>query len=126
TFPVLADVSGVVINKRVNLGDYVERGMALYDIADLSVVWVLFDLYERDLQWVKAGDVILFTVQSLPGESFEGKVSFVDPVINPATRAASARIEVNNNKNKLKPEMLVTGVVKSKLSGDGKSIVVPE
>src|SRR5690606_9257933 len=55
-FPVLADVSGVVLTKRVNLGDYVQKGQSLFKIADLSKVCVLYDVYESDMQWIKKGD----------------------------------------------------------------------
>lgn len=70
-FSITADVSGVVTEKKANLGDYVDRGIALYEIADLSSVWVLFDVYEADMAWVKKGDKVNYTIASLPGESFE-------------------------------------------------------
>lgn len=94
--PILADISGYVTEKKVNLGDYVMKGMAIYEIANLNNVWILFDVYESDMAWVKKGDAVNFTVQSLPGESFKGKISFIDPVINPMTRVAKARVEVTN------------------------------
>lgn len=125
-FPVVADVSGIVIDKRVNLGDYVERGKPLYDIADLSQVWVLFDVYESDMPWVRKGDRVSFTVPSFPGETFGGTITFIDPVIDPQTRTASARVEVKNLQNKLKPEMLVSGVVKSQLKSTTSSLIVPK
>jgi len=75
-FPILADVSGIVTAKKVELGDYVERGMPLMKIADLSSVWILFDVYESDIPWVKVGDKVSYTIQSLPGETFEGSISF--------------------------------------------------
>lgn len=125
-FSVLADVSGIVTEKRVNLGDYVERGKPLYEIADLSTVWVLFEVYESDLAWVKVGDDISFTVPSLPGEMFEGKVVFVDPILNPTTRVATARVEVPNQKGVLKPEMFVNGVMRSQTKNDTRNITVPK
>lgn len=112
-FSIQADVSGVVTNKNVELGDYVERGMALYEIADLSKLWVLFDVYESQMAWVKEGSEITFTVNSLPGETFEGTISFIDPLLNPQTRVASARVEVNNKEGKLKPEMFASGTVQA-------------
>src|SRR5690606_10310658 len=95
-FEVLADVSGYVISRKVNLGDYVKLGQTIYEIADLSRVWVFFDVYEQDLPWVKKGDNVSFTIQSLPGEQFEGKISWIDPVIDPKTRVAKARVEMAN------------------------------
>jgi len=126
-FPISADVSGIVTAKKVELGDYVERGMPLYEIADLSSVWILFDVYESDIPWVKVGDKVSYTIQSLPGETFEGTISFLDPMINPQTRVATARIEVKNATDKLKPEMFASGIVKNNISIKGTSeIVIPK
>jgi Cu(I)/Ag(I) efflux system membrane fusion protein len=124
--PILANFSGYVTEKMVNLGDYVNRGEPIYQIADLSKVWVLFDVYESELQWIKKGDQIEFTVPSLPGETFTGKLSFIDPMINPQTRVAKARLEVSNSNLKFKPEMFVSGKVESKGSSKDNSIVVPK
>lgn len=124
-FPILADVSGIVLEKKVNLGDYLMRGMPLYDIADLSRVWVLFDVYESDIPWTKVGSTVDFTIQSLPGENFKGKITFIGPVINPVTRVATARVEVSNPGGKLKPEMFASGLVKTRLESQGESLMAP-
>ena len=73
--------------------------MTVLEVADLSKVWVLFDVYESDMNWIKVGDKVSFTVQSIPGEKFEGTLAFVDPIINPQTRVAKARIEFVNVNN---------------------------
>lgn len=125
-FPILADVSGIVLEKKVNLGDYVMRGMPLYDVVDLSRVWVLFDVYESDIPWAKVGSTVDFTIQSLPGENFKGKITFIDPVIDPMTRVAKARVEVSNPGGKLKPEMFATGIIKTKLASKKDQLVVPK
>lgn len=126
-FSIHADVNGIVTEKMVDLGDYVERGMPIYEISDLSKVWVLFDLYESELAWIKEGSEIEYTVNSLPGETFTGKISFIDPLINPQTRVASARVEVSNKDGRLKPEMFVSGIVKNKIGKvDSKEIVIPK
>ena len=125
TFDVRADVSGYVTAKKVNAGDYIRRGEAIYEIADLSRVWILFDVYESDLSWIKKGDKVTFTVESLPGETFEGTIDFVDPVINPKTRVAKARVVKSNPGLKLKPEMFVSGKVEAKLP-QTDAVVVPK
>ncbi|MFZ2900175.1 MAG: efflux RND transporter periplasmic adaptor subunit [Saprospiraceae bacterium] len=125
-FPILADVSGIVLEKKVNLGDYVMRGMPLYDIVDLSRVWVLFDVYESDMPWAKVGSTVEFTIQSLPGEHFKGKITFIDPVIDPMTRVAKARVEVSNPGGKLKPEMFASGTIKTQLAVKKDQLVVPK
>ena len=114
-FSIRADVNGIVTEKMVDLGDYVERGMPIYEISDLSKVWVLFDLYEGALSWVKEGSKVEYTINSLPGETFEGTISFIDPLLDPQTRVATARVEVDNRDGRLKPEMFASGVVKNNL-----------
>lgn len=124
-FPILADINGVVTSKRVNVGDYIKTGASLFEIADLSKVWILFDVYESDMEWVKVGNEIEYTVQSLPSSKFKGEVTFVDPVINPKTRVAKARLVVSN-KVDLKPEMFVTGTLSNPISKSKKVIVIPK
>ncbi len=124
--PVYAEKSGYVNRKMVDLGDYIKQGASLYTISDLSSVWVLFDIYESDIQWVKKGAQIEFTVSSLPGETFSGKVVYIDPVVDPASRVAKARIEIRNPEMKLKPEMLASGVFESGSIGDEKSLTIPK
>lgn len=124
-FTITADVNGVVTEKLVAIGDYVERGMPLYEIADLSKMWVLFDIYERTMGTVNVGDTIAFTVASLPGETFKGAVDFIDPLIDRQTRVATARVEVENAKGKLKPEMFVSGVLTNSTEENGSRLTIP-
>lgn len=126
TFNIQADASGYVTKKMVNTGDYVRRGEAIYEIADLSKIWVLFDVYESDMGWIKKGDKVEFTVASLPGESFSGTISFLDPVIDPKTRVAKARVAAANPGLKLKPEMFVSGTVQAQLPKKTDAVVVPK
>jgi len=126
TFDVRADISGYVTEKMVNTGDYIRRGETIYEIADLSKVWVLFDVYESDIGWIKKGDKVEFTVTSLPGETFTGTISFLDPVIDPKTRVAKARVATTNAALELKPEMFVSGIVKAQLPKKSDAVVVPK
>ncbi len=126
TLTIQADGSGYVIKKMVNPGDYVSRGQTIYQIADLSRVWVLFDVYESDLPWIKKGDKVEFTVASLPGETFTGKLSFLDPVIDPKTRVAKARVAIDNPGLKFKPEMFVSGTVRAQLPKKSNAVVIPK
>lgn len=125
-FPVYADVSGYIIKKNVELGDYLQKGQTLYDVADLSNVWVLFEIYESDMSWVKKGDKINYTVASFPGETFSGTIAFIDPFINPMTRIAKARVEVANSGLKFKPEMFATGTLKTQISTNKSTLSVPK
>jgi len=120
-----ATTSGIVTARRINMGDYVSAGTVLYEVSDLSRVWILFDAYESDLPFLKNGDQIDFTIQALPGTSFSGKIKFIDPVIDPVNRVAKVRVEIGNPGGKLKPEMFATGIVKSNLAEYKDMLVIP-
>lgn len=125
-FDVLSPITGTVTMRHVAIGDYVQEGSPLFEVIDLSRVWVIFDAYESDLPWIKIGDKINFTIKSIPGEAFEGKVTFIDPVINQMTRVAGVRAELNNTRDILKPQMLASGILRTKLPGSGDQLVVPK
>jgi Cu(I)/Ag(I) efflux system membrane fusion protein len=125
-FNVYADQSGVVMRRNISKGDYVNKGNVLFEIADLSNVWIFLDAYESDLPFMKVGQKISFTVASIPGKEFASSISFIDPLINPQTRTAAVRAELNNPQQILKPEMFVKGKIKANLSVGKKSIVIPK
>jgi Cu(I)/Ag(I) efflux system membrane fusion protein len=125
-FPILADVSGIVLDKKVKVGDYIRKGQSIYEIADLTTVWVLLDVYESDLAWVNLGDELQFTAQAMPGEIFKGKVAFIDPVIDPKSRVASIRVEVANPGMRFKPGMFVIGNLETTIHEGEELIIVPK
>ncbi len=126
SFPILSDFSGYITEIKIKQGDYVQKGTPFFEISNLSNVWIVFELYESDLSFVKIGDKINYEIQALPGETFEGKISFIDPIINPETRVLKARIDVNNYSMKLKPEMFVLGTLKSDLTNISDQITIPK
>jgi membrane fusion protein, copper/silver efflux system len=129
---VYSDITGVIINRNVSTGDYVNRGSVLFEAAELSSIWIILDAYENDLAWIKTGSKINFTVASIPGKEFSSTITFVDPLINPQTRTVSVRAEANNPGMILKPEMFVKATIKvqSNISKGNserdKSLVVPK
>lgn len=125
-FDVLSPISGTVTMRHVALGDYVKEGSALFEVINLRHVWVMFDAYESDLPWIKMGDKIRFNIKSIPGEEFEGTVTFIDPVINQMSRVAGVRAELDNPKDLLKPQMLTSGILRTMLPGSGDELVVPK
>ncbi len=125
-FDVLSPISGTVMMRHVSLGDYIKEGSALFQITDLSKVWVLFDAYESDLPWIRKGDKVGFTIQSIPGKYFEGNISFIDPFIDPITRIAKIRIELPNRELNLKPEMFVNGEIQSTTANNTNEILIPK
>ena len=126
TIEVVSNTNGIVTARRVNTGDYVSQGTVLFDIADLSKVWVMFDAYESDLQFLNKGEKVSFTLQALPGNNYTGNIVFIDPVIDPVTRVAKVRVETGNQSGKLKPEMFATGIVYSTLNEYRDNQVIPK
>ncbi len=111
--------SGIVIQKNAQEGMYVQTGTRIYTVADLSRVWVQLDAYESDLNWLRYGSAVAFTTEAYPGETFEGTITFIDPIINPATRTAKVRVIVDNVAGKLKPGMFVRAVARPKVAAGG-------
>ncbi len=119
-------ISGTVTMRHVALGDYIKEGNALFQVVDLTKIWVLFDAYESDLPWLKKEDAVDFVFQSIPGEKFNAKITFIDPFINPQTRVAKVRVELKNSDLKIKPEMFVDGIVQSEISEEMNDILIPK
>ncbi|MGH7892074.1 MAG: efflux RND transporter periplasmic adaptor subunit, partial [Thermodesulfobacteriota bacterium] len=98
-------VTGSIVEKNVFQNMYVEPGTVLYTIADHSNVWVEADIYENEIPLVKTGDSASMTLESFPGEVFEGEITFISPHLDMKTRTAKARLEFANPGMRLLPEM---------------------
>ena len=125
SFNIYAGFSGVVLNKKISVGDYLTKGEVLFDIQNLNQLWAVFDMYESDLRSIKVGSKINFTTPSIPNKTFISIINFVDPVINPTTRTVTIRTTVNNQKKLLKPEMFLEGTLNSE-NKSNESIIVPK
>lgn len=119
---IYTPLSGLVVEKMVQQGQYVETGTELFSIADLSVVWVEVEVYENEFQFVKLGQRVEITSQSYPDKTFSGRVSFIYPFLDPKTRTVKVRVEVRNPGLQLKPDMFVTARIHVPL---GDSLAVP-
>lgn len=124
-FDVLSDKSGIVTQRNIAVGDYVNTGSILFDVVDLSRVWIMIDAYETDLSFVKIGDVVSFTAAGIPGKTFSARVTYIDPVINPNTRAASVRAETQNKNGDLRPEMFINARIRTTLRKGRTSLAIP-
>jgi membrane fusion protein, copper/silver efflux system len=111
--------SGVVIEKLLDQGAYVKTGTPIYRIADLEHLWVRLDAYEQDLAWLRHGQQVVIEVDALPGESFDGQVSYIDPFLHDHSRTAKVRVNVANTDGRLKPGMLVSAVAMARIGADG-------
>ena len=96
TSQILSPVGGTVVDKNVSEGQYVVAGEKLFEIADFSVMWFQFRAYEQDMPWIAIGQPVTVTTPSLPGKSFEGKITFIDPNFDEATRSTKVRVELPN------------------------------
>ena len=109
--PVLAPISGEVVEQLVSAGQFIQPGTTqCFTISDMSTVWVLVNVYQKDLPFVKSGDQVSIQTDAYP-DVFHGRISYVAEALDPNTRTLQARIETNNPGEKLKKDMFVTATV---------------
>lgn len=106
---VFSPISGIVLRKDIVEGAYVNEGAAMLEIADLSSVWVLLDVYERDLPRVAIGQTVRISTDDQSLTDVASTITFIDPVMNPATRTVRVRASFANPNMKLRPQMFVHG-----------------
>src|SRR5699024_1384603 len=110
-FPIYATMSGTVTKKLVEEGDYIKKGQVLFDIADLSTVWAVFDAYENQLGRVSEGQTVTISSKAYPGKSVQGKITFIEPTLNTETRTVNVRVKIPNPQGRFKPGMFVKAAV---------------
>ncbi len=120
--PVYSTATGIIVSKNVQEGHYVETGAPLFDIADLSIVWMEASVYEYEMKDIRAGQLIDITTEAYPEETFNGKVTFVNPALEAATKTVKVRASLINYNLKLKPEMVVNAKFTVNL---GQQMIVP-
>lgn len=124
-FVLRAPIGGVVVEKQVKEGSYIQTGESLFRIVDLSELWLFLDAYESDLPWLRFGQEVSFTVEAFPGETFEGTLSFIEPEVDREKRTVPVRVNVPNPDRRLKPGMFARGVVEARM-GEGGNVFAPE
>ena len=123
TLTFRSPVAGVVMEKKALQGMRFMPGESLFQVADLSSVWVLADVYEQDLGWVKPGERASVRIGAYPERAFEGRITFIYPTLKPETRTVPVRIEMANPGGMLKPAMFAQ--VELTVAGNGKVVSVP-
>ena len=123
TLTLYSPFSGIVLERVAYKGMNVMPGMALFKLADLSVVWLYADIYEYELPFIRLGQQAAIQLSYLPGEVFTGKAIYIYPYLDPNTRTAKVRFEFPNPHGKLKPEMYANVEIKVHL---GRKLAVPE
>ncbi len=116
---IYAPMGGIVVEKQINAGMYVDTGTKIYTIADLSRLWLYLEAYESDLPWIRYGQPVVFRAAALPGEEFRGVVSFIQPFLDESTRTVRVRVNVENPDLRLKPGLFVTATIKAEISDRG-------
>ncbi len=96
TTEILSPVGGTVVAQNVYEGQYVQEGEKLFEIGDFSTMWFQFLAYEQDLPWIKLGLKVDIRTPSLPGRTFTGSITFIDPNFDEATRSTKVRVELDN------------------------------
>ncbi|MEW6672222.1 MAG: efflux RND transporter periplasmic adaptor subunit [Thermodesulfobacteriota bacterium] len=123
TLTLYSPFTGFVIEKMVTRGQFVEAGMALYKIADLSVVWLIADIYEYEMPFIHMDQQAAIQMAYYPGETFTGRAIYIYPYMEPQTRTAKVRFEFANPHGKLKPEMFANVEIRIDF---GSRLAVPE
>lgn len=112
--PVSAPISGQAVERLVGPGQVIQAGTTqVFTISNMSTVWVLANVYQKDLPYVHVGDPVTITTDAYPGLEFHGKISYIAAALDPNTRTLQARIDVRNPEGKLKKDMYVVANVKA-------------
>jgi len=122
TITVYSSASGVVTKQIAVLGHFVQPGEHLYEIADLSNIWVDVEIYEYEIPWVRKGMSAEMNLSYIPGKIFQGNVIYIYPYLTSKTRTARLRLEFSNPDLKLMPGMYANVNLKSTLSEKGLAI----
>jgi Cu(I)/Ag(I) efflux system membrane fusion protein len=123
TFTLHSPVTGYVVQKPALQGKRFEVGEKLFDIVDLSTLWVIADIYVYELPAIKVGQLARITISHFPGKEFTSKIDYIYPTLSAETRTAKVRFIIPNPGGQLKPQMFTDVELKIDL---GKRLVIPE
>ena len=122
TLTYYSPFNGTVLEKKSQEGMYVNEGNSIYEIADLSGLWNIAEINENDIKFIKPGSSFKLHLQAYPGEEFNGKVTFIYPLVNEQTRTLKIRSEISSLGGKLKPQMYGESVFNN---SKGMGLTVP-
>lgn len=125
-FPVYATVSGTVSEVMSAEGDYVKKGQPIVKVSNLNTVWAEFDAYESQLSLFSKGQNVRITTNAYPNRIFDGRISFIDPILDNTTRTVTVRAMLKNQDNIFKPGMFVIGTIAGDKIGESETkLLVP-
>lgn len=124
-YNLVSPASGVITEKDISVGEVVEPGKKVFTVADLSVVWIFLDIYEKDLSKVKVGQNVTVRLGAYPDRTFTGKVTYLSDLMDEKTKTVKARVEIANPNRLLKPGMFAEARIETG-PGIEKKITVPK
>ena len=124
--PIASPVGGIVIEKAVTQGEVVSPEKMLLLVADLSTLWVVIDIYEKDMSRLKVGTNVKVSVTAFPDKVFKGKLSYIADVVDEKTRTEKARVTIDNTSGLLKPGMFASVLIEAGHVGGERLIAVSE
>ncbi len=114
--PILSPISGTVIFRDVVKGEHVEPDKILYTVSDLSTLWAILDVYEKDLPFIRKDSQVTITTSIYPGSQFPGKITIISDLVDEKLRTVKIRVEVDNKQGFLKPNMYVQGKIENRVA----------
>lgn len=124
-FSLTAPQAGTIIERHVTPGELITPNDKPFTIADLTTVWILVDIYEKDLAAVREGADVRLTVDAYPGEVFQGEVVYLGDLVNPQTRTIEARVEIPNPEGRLRPGMFARASIDAQIPDGTLALAVP-
>jgi len=124
-FSVTAPLAGVVLERTISPGLLVEKDASLFTIANLSRVWAVTDVYEKDLGQIREEGEAEVRTDAYPGEVFTGRIALIEPAMDEASRTAHVRIVLDNRSGKLRPGLFVTAAVPLRGASEIEATAVP-
>ncbi len=124
---ITSKYAGTVVEQMVYEGAYVKAGTPIFRTANLNKIWAQLDAYEGDLPKVRLEQKVTLVISSFPDETFDGEVSFIDPIVDPRTRTAQIRVEIGNKEGRLSPGMFADALIHAEgSSGEALPLLIPE
>ncbi len=123
---ITSPISGTVVEKMVVQGKYIKTGMPIFKVVDLSKVWLQLELFPEDAMRLEIGQSIDVTIQSQPGNSFQGKIAFVDPTVNPKTQSVAVRVVIENQLGLIRIGDFANATLKVAIPAEGTTVLVPQ
>jgi cobalt-zinc-cadmium efflux system membrane fusion protein len=123
-YVILSPGPGVIVEREISQGEVIEAGKKFFTVSDLSAVWVLLNVYEKDMAKIKVGMPVKITAESYPGEVFSGKVAYIGDIVDPQSRTVPVRVVVPNPGRRLKPAMFAMAEIETP-ANTGAILMIP-